>query len=260
MMVIKRNKKIENSLLLLTAIVLSSCSQLRVYTPTSRFLTSETTGKLFSGTGSIGAESIVQSEISLENNEKDNPLKLSHNKNAFTSSFEMGLLERLDLYIKPSLTTPVLTGFKFQFYGQSRKEAKKGNTSVALTMASANSSEEVDDSSGIFFDDIRGYSMGHNISDISIILGHRFKEDTLTYVSINKSMNTVNIDIKSNTPLDGEKITMTNNVTGLNIGVVRYWEKYFLNLEGSVQENQWSKNSEKTTYANLNFNLGWTWN
>jgi hypothetical protein len=224
-------------------------------------MTPESNGRLFSGTGTVGYEKTAEARIDLINDKTNNSLNLSNDVSQVTTSFEMGLFNRLDVFIKPTITTPTLTGLKFQLLGANRAEAAQGNTSLAFTLASGGSTQTSTGSSIFYEGDLNGYELSHNVTDVSIIFGHRFQADTLTYVSLNKTMHMVNITLESdsNAILDGESFTISNNSTGLNLGLVRYWNVFFLNLEGSVQEHEWS-NTDKTTFANLNLNLGWKWN
>ena len=245
----------------ITLILLSySCSSITVYNPSSRFMTSESTGRTFAGAGSFGSNGGTQATISLENGKINNEVKLRNNVSPLTGAFEMGIIKQLDFFTKTNINSPSLTGLKYQIYGESRAKADEGNTSIAISIAAGGQSKEAQSNTIFFSSDIEKYSVHHNVTDFSIMGGHRFDKDILTYASIQYTRNTVKIELEStDMSLHGKNFIIENNTIGYSLGVVRYWKTYFLNAELSAQINRWS-HSDQMTFAFVNLNMGWKWN
>ena len=238
---------------------ITSCAEIKVYTPSSKFTSPEAAGKLFAGNASIGLDRGTEGIVSLENDRTDNPLEMNNDNSQLMTSFDLGLMEKLDVFTKVTFGSPTLVGLKYQVYGEARENAGKGNTSVSITYAGGGSGESASGSSIFFDSDVNQYDLSHRANDFSIIVGHRFEEDTLTYVTLSRTSNIVNISLEADSaPLNGADFEISSVTNGLNLGLVRYWRKMYVNIEGAIQENEWS-NTDKITYGLINISLGIKW-
>lgn len=102
---------------------------------------------------------------------------------------DLGLLERFDFYLDPALElTPTVFGLKYQFMGETRKNAKAGNISGALAVGygSNDTSKSGSDASDldIFDGNVKNISMTQDHFELGLIYGYRWVDPLLQYVNL----------------------------------------------------------------------------
>ncbi len=243
--------------------VLSSCAKIQVKTPASRFVSPEAQGKLFAGSIQAEQQTGLEGTLDLSGDRTDNPLELRNNVSDFATSLHLGLLDKLDFFVKGHANAPSVYNFKYQVLGSSRKDAQKGNHALAISIGYGQStSSQTEEDTSIFNnqDDEIEAELEHSLLDASIIYGYRPENDTLVYGSIQVSKQDVNfeLDIDGNDNLNGKKFTLNTWAYGVSIGAIRYFEKYSINLESSLQRTDWNRN-DPGTYGFIQASLAYKW-
>jgi len=175
--------------ILLLAILLSFVSCTTYFqTPGARMISPEAHGKLGKGTVDMGRlQGNRQYQADFRGATTKVPLDSDGVTYGYTVSGELGLLKRLDFYILPSLAmSPTLFGIKFQFLGDPRAEAKKGNFSAALSVAGGSSRQErkdADSDADLFDGGVDKIDVQMDHQDISLTVGYRWHEHLVHYLN-----------------------------------------------------------------------------
>lgn len=247
-----------NLYLLLIILSFASCSQVRIHSPSSRYISPETAGKTLNGEIEIQQQVGTQGTISLEANEIDNPMKLSNTVSHIGTGINLGILEKIDFIGYGRTEGPPLYGVKVQLVGDSKINAKKGNFSVALTAGMGTSTSEFNDSSFLTNSKTTA-DAEQTLTDFSIIVGYRTDDDVLVYGSAQTNNHKVNLKISSSeASLDGKNLNLETQTFGLALGLIRYFESYMVKLETSAQQTDWT-NSKKMTYGFAGLSIGKHW-
>lgn len=248
------------SLSFVSVLFCASCAQVQVKSPASRFISPEAAGKSLGGKVQLFAQSGTEGTVSISNGSIDSELELRNNVSPLAGSLSLGIIERVDfLYYGYADSAPLL-GLKFQLLGQPRKEAKKGNQSLAITLGGGtNESEVKDDELFNTNDDVDTSQLNQRLWDASLIYGYRTDDDTLVYASLSLSQQLVDIEVDSpNSSLDGQSIDLQTTNVGLAAGLTRYFETKFASLEVSAQRVDWTDN-DAATFAYISAAFGWHW-
>jgi hypothetical protein len=251
-------------ILLIAFFCFYSCADIKVYTPSSRFISPESTGRTFGGGVQIENQGGSEITLDFDNDQLDNPGESRNDVSFVAVGLELGIIDRLDFFTKFNFNSPSLSGLKYQILGENRKDATVGNNSLAVTIGAGGSTQESTSSSSGFFSggDINGSKIKHNVVDASIIFGRRIEESVLMYASYQISKHSVDIELESddNVNLDGKSFQIESTTTGASLGVIRYFGSvFYMNMELSAQKTKWT-NSDESTFAFANLNLGWKWN
>ncbi len=259
--------KIEkNSYLILLLLLFFSCAKIKVNTPSSRFISPEANGNLLDGSVRLSASSGTEAALDFDNDKTDNPLELRNNVTGLGFDLDLGVIENLDFIIKASANAPAVYTVKYQLFGNPRSTAQKGNHSLALTAGYGTQVEHQTESDTSIFngsnDNIEA-EIEQSLMEFSLIYGVRpqsLKKDGLFYGSIQISKHDINFEItkSDNAALEDEDFTINTWSYGAAIGAIRYFEKYYANVEISAQRTDWTDNNPMT-YAFLSFAMGYKW-
>jgi hypothetical protein len=249
--------------LCLISLVFASCAKIKVTTPSSRYISPEAKGKLFSGTARIEQQVGTEGTLDFVGDSLENPLELRNNVTAPSISLDLGIAEKIDFIIKGNSGAPTVYTVKYQFIGENKKAASKGNKSLALTLGYGQSDEsQTEDDDTIFnesSDDLNA-EITQALFEVSIIYGYRPQEDTLLYTSIQASKQDISFELKSktNTNLNVKSFTLNSWSYGASLGAIRYFDTIALNVEISAQRTDWNYN-DPMTYAFISAALSKSW-
>lgn len=244
--------------LLLIIIIFTSCAtEVKVYTPSSRYLTAEANGKALRGHILGGITNGTELVYNLENNETDNPAELNNNVTPNRFAVDLGIVERLDFYSYFSLKSPLVYGLKYQLYGSNRQDANVGNNAIAFTFGGGTMSKKVNSADLFNINDIDGYKLDHNILEASLIFSRRVEKDTVVYFSLDTSKHDVDVKLSSDDEpeLDDEKIELDSQNTGATLGIVRYFDTFVVAIESSLQQTNWTYNDAQS-FGFIGANIG----
>lgn len=262
MMATKQKTRDVNLLLIISlSAFLFSCSKIRVKTPSSRFISPEAQGKLFNGQARLEQQGGTEGTADFAGNRTDNPMELRNNASGPAVALDLGLLDQVDFIIKGNYNAATVYTVKYQIMGDSRMNAKKGNQSLAVSVGYGYETISETESDSDLFDNDNGTEaeIEQSIFETSLIYGYRPQDDTLIYTSVQATKQDLNFELTSDTAaLNGEKFSLNTWAYGLSAGAIRYFDKYFLNLEVSAQSTDWNHN-DAMTYAFLNLALGYKW-
>ena len=261
MMGISRKAKSANFILL--AMLFSSCAKIQINTPSSRFISPEANGKLFSGSVRGSTYKGTEGTVDFSEDKTDNPLELRNNVTGLGVDLSLGFIDRLDFLLRSSANAPSIYTLKYQILGAPRLEAKKGNQSLAVTFGYAQQEETQSESDTSVFndsDDSIEADITQKLVDLSLIYGYRPSDDTLVYGSLQLTQHDVDFKItdSDSSSLTGEKFSINSATYGLALGATRYFNKFYSTLEVSAQRTNWS-NNDPVTYGYLSFAFGFKW-
>ncbi len=262
MMAIKQKRKNVNlQTLILFPLIFISCAKIQINTPSSRFITSEAQGKTLSGSVRLEMQSGTEGTLDFQDEKTDNPLELRNNVTNLGLSLDLGLTQKIDFFLKGNSLAPATYNLKYQIFGPSRKEATKGSHSMAVSLGYGQEyNTELNQDDSIFNDsnDNITAEVEQSLLEASLIYGHRTHEDVLVYTSVQALKHDINFEFESSNSLNGKKLTLNSWVYGLSLGAIRYYKKFYLNLEISAQNTNWTHN-DAMTYAFVNLALGYKW-
>lgn len=254
---VKRNKAKRNSLITIVALgsILASCSNIKVRTPSSRFISPEAQGKFFSANTQIEVQNTTEAEFDFENNDVES-LSLAGNRVQTALALDLGLHEKVDLVIKSNGDAPTVTSMKFQLYGKPRLKAKKGDQSIAVTFGAGKESD-TDLKDSIF--NVSGSTKAdveQSLIDFSVILGHRMNDDSLAYLSLSATKHNAKGSFSSsNAQIDGKDFDIQTWSYVTALGAIRYYKNLVLNVEANLQKTHWTGN-QANTYGNISAAIG----
>lgn len=265
MMAINQKVKNVNYILLLT-LVFTSCAKIKINTPSSRFISPEANGNLLDGSVRLSGSSGTEGTLDFDNNKTDNPLELRNNVTGLGFDIDLGVIDKLDFIIKGSAYAPTVYTLKYQILGDPRSTAQKGNQSLSVTAGYGVNVEDQSESDTSIFNDSNDNTdaeIEQSLMEFSVIYGIRpqsLKRDGLFYASIQASKHDVNFEItKSDNPsLEGETFSLNTWGYGFSLGAIRYFEKYYSNIEISAQKTDWTNNNPMT-YAFFSLAMGYKW-
>ena len=258
-----KTRKTNLLLLLAASLVFASCAKIQVQTPSSRFVSPEAQGKLLSGVAKFEQQSGTEATLDFTNDAVNNPLQLRNDITNPALSIDIGLAEKVDFLIRGNGYAESLYTVKFQLLGDSRQTAAKGNKSLAVMFGYSNATSSQSESDTSIFNtttDSISADINQTVADFSVIYGQRTEADVLVYssVQITKYDLKFKLDATSGSALDGQSFTLDTLNYGAALGAIRYFEKYYLNLEISAQRSNWT-NNDALTYAFANIALGYKW-
>lgn len=176
------------NIFLLGLLSLVSCSTY-LRTSGARMLSPETNGKLGKGTFDMARlQGSKQYQMDFSGSSTEVPF---HDYDEMTYGYsvagDLGIIKRLDVYILPSFVmAPTLFGIKFQFLGDPRAEATKGNISASISVAAGSSQQErkdAEDDTDIFDGRVDKIDVEMDHQDISLMTGYRWGEHWLQYLN-----------------------------------------------------------------------------
>jgi hypothetical protein len=255
-----------SSYLLVLALVFTSCAKIKINTPSSRFISPEANGNLFDGSARLSGSSATEGTLNFDNDKTDNPLELRNNVTGLGLDLDLGIVEKLDFIIKGSASAPGVYTIKYQILGDPRSTAQIGNQSLAVTVGYGTQLEsQSENDSGIFDDssDNTSADIEQSLMEFSVIYGIRpqsLKKEGLFYGSIQASKHDINFEItkSDNIALDGKTFSLNSWSYGASLGAIRYFDKYYANIEMSAQRTDWT-NNDPMTYAFLSMAMGYKW-
>lgn len=233
---------------LLSLLFLISCAQIELKTPSSRFMSPETSGKSLDYGLQLMQQSGVEAKVNIVANELDK-VDLSNTASPLAYSGYVGILEKLDLIYYNYIDSASLLGVKYQILGDSRANAKEGNQSLAVTLGGGGQSKTTT-SQDLFDEDVDKTELEQNLVDASIIYGYRAKDNILVYSSFHVSNHSAKLKIIANNDaaLDGQTETYQTSNLGLSVGGMLYSSKkdFHIAIEASAQRVNWTHTDEKT--------------
>lgn len=251
-------RKNANFLAFIFLFAFTSCSQVRIHSASSRYISPEAAGKTLNGEIELQQQVGTQGRITLESNQIDNPMQLKNTISPLGTGLNLGILEKIDFIGYGRTDGPPLYGVKVQLIGDARDKAKKGNFSVALTAGMGNIESNFTNSELLTSASTKA-KVDQSLTDFSLIIGLRIDNDVLLYTSVQKGTHKVKMNIESTeASLDGKEINLETDLLGASLGLMRYFESYMVKFEASAQQLNWTNNKE-TTYGYLGVSVGRYW-
>ena len=177
---------------------------------------------------------------------------------------DLGIIESLDFYFNQgSMLAPSMFGLKYQFVGDSRIKAKKGNSSaaVAVGMGSRNASKSSGDADDdILSGHIKELDLDHSVKDIGLILGHRWTDSLLHYFNFFYVQQDVSGEVtnksgsvtKADFDYDGESYLIST-------GLMLYLSQHFhFKIDLSHMKSNWERSNGQTSNI-VNGGIGFNW-
>lgn len=254
-----------NLVFLLIGTVAASCAQVvKVHTPAPLFMSAEANGKLLKGGVHLTQQSGTEGTLVLKSEEIDSPMELRNNVSPLTTMLDLGILKQLDLYFRGGAGEgPAVIGLKYQVLGQPKTEAKKGNQSLAIALATGGvhrTTEE--DREELFTNNDYDFKseVSQSLTEASLIYSYRTEDDVVVYSGLKHSSHSFDVEVKSSSDpeVDGLGGDFSTDVLGASLGAIRYFTSLELSLELSAQKTDWTNNKE-TTFVFLSGALGWRW-
>lgn len=266
-----RKKSVKNScFLIISLFLLSACShRIKVRTPSTRFISPEAQSDSLDGEFSVYYAAGSRAELDLKNGQPDNPLNVYNEPKSiiFDSvglSGDIGIIKSLDLLILSNgKDTPTLIGIKYQLFGKTRKEAKKGDHSVAISYAGGNSSKSDKDGEDLELtaqDEDSKVELDLESTDLSLIYGYRFSNTQLVYTGMSYTTSKFSGILESqNVNLNNQKVKYNAFITGAHLGYFSYLSKNAsFKAELSGQKIKWTNTKEKQfAYFSMGFGIHW---
>ncbi|MDA8794072.1 hypothetical protein N9N67_12555, partial [Bacteriovoracaceae bacterium] len=221
-------------------------------------------GKLMDGSIQAYQQVGTEATIQIDGEEIDDPMELRNEVTAVSGSFDIGIIEKLDIFLYGYDDAPPLLGAKYQFIGKSRKEAKEGDHSLAASYGFGKVVTTATNSDFSLFEDgndIEEVEVSHDVKDLALIYGYRTQDDILVYASIHATENKVQLDIKEadDEDLEDEDRNYYTMNYGAALGATRYFESGLkVSLELSAQSVDWTDTDEKQ-FAFLSLSIGSSW-
>jgi hypothetical protein len=227
---------------------LFSCAEVRLKTPSARFMSPETSGKEMAIGGQYFQQSGTEAKVELQANELDK-VELRNHISPMALNIYLGLKENIDVFLYNYMDSASLLGVKYQIFGQSRKKAKAGDKSLAVTLGGGSQSRTTTESN-IFSDEVDKTELEQTLIDASIIYGQRVTDQLLVYTSFQISNHTADLTIKSNDDpaLDGQSELYETTNYGLSLGAKLYNKNkgFHISAEASAQRVDWTYTDPKT--------------
>jgi hypothetical protein len=251
-------------IILLIALLQFGCAS-KFFISGNRFLIPESSGSFLKGDFKVGGAGVTQVQVAddITAVNPDTTPQLSKNSSV-ALGLQIGLVNRIDLYLTGVSGAADIAGLKVQLLGDSNPTAKAHNFSLAVagganfgTISNSNNSSSVSANSKI---KLGGY-------EALALMGYRFSDGFLFYLSPFASTTTANVKIERTV---GDVTTTsaqpdgTGTMNGATVGV-RFGKSFFLNAEVSVTDVEWTRTAptelktEKFTDSALGIALGGTW-
>lgn len=247
--------------ILLSLLILTSCTSY-VRTLGNRMISPESQGSLGKGSFEIRAHQSKRDQLNFENDSTTNNVQRAGSPYAAGLMGELGLLNRLDIYLIPSTVSSTIYGLKFQFLGKPESEAKKGNFSTSLVLGYGSFSDETNGNNDLedFFEgNVEDLEVDTTHQDVGLIVGYRWAEKFLQYANAIYLRETVEGKVTSDSgTLDNAKFTFYQDGMIYSTGFIIYFGTSHLKLDYSHFVSDWSR-TEKTTVNTANFALGFNW-
>jgi hypothetical protein len=163
-----------------------SCATLSFEVPTNKFLVPESDGPAFSSRFGAGYGSTSKITVQNYNSLRQVPPDTSYGKvtpnDSLNIHLEMAVYQPIDLFV-----STIGTGVKVQALGDSVKEAKPGNRSLAFAFAGSGGTTTTNDSPVYTSGDSAVYStsgkLDYDYREFMVLAGYRETENTLWYVN-----------------------------------------------------------------------------
>ncbi|WP_408097883.1 hypothetical protein ACJVC5_02890 [Peredibacter sp. HCB2-198] len=249
-------------LLLLSLMSLTSCSSY-IRTVGTRMISPETHGKLGSGALEARLQATKYDRLDFDNDEIDNAVDRDSTPYTLGGLGELGLFRRLDIFAMPStVITPTLLGAKFQFIGNPRLEAKKGNFSASILLATGSKTTHNDDSDSLddfFSGNIEKLSTKIKHNEVGLIAGYRWQDKLLHYVNVNYFRMDLNGNVTTDGGgLDNARFELHQDGMLYSTGLLYYFAKAHVKFDYTYFTSDWT-HTQKQTVNSLNAALGFDW-
>lgn len=248
--------------LLLGLLGLTSCAT-HVRTVGSRMISPETQGKLGRGLVEGRLQAVQKNEMDFSGPNTKKKVTPDTEAYAPVTNVEMGFFRRLDAYIMPTFAGAAIGGVKFQFLGDPKIDAKKGNFSASLIAGygghGASHDSGNNDLVGLDDDDIDKISARFEHNDIGLIVGYRWIDQLVHYVNgyYLQERFSGRITNESGT-LDDASFRYKNEGVLVSTGAIFYLKKIFFKADFSHLVTNWSYTRPITTNS-LNAGFGFNW-
>jgi hypothetical protein len=245
-------------------ILLAGCAnQIKVKTPATHFITSETHGEFGKGDVLLHQLSGAEGTFDFETGGVDEELKLGGNSDAFGATGNLGIFYFLDAVYKTGTHNPEMYGVKMQVKGESRMDAKKGDESWSILFMGGGSKYETNDGDNIGIVLSPGADMTfkrtHTVIHFGLLYGKRIEDYLLLYGHYAESHNTVHgeIDYEGNA-LDGEQVRYFSKIHNYTFGTK--FEDKELDIYGEIalQDIKWTFTERQYIYS-LGLGVGIRW-
>jgi hypothetical protein len=242
---------------------LSTACSTSVRTLGTRMLSPESNGsKGVLGGGSVEARLMGNSHtrLNFENDQLNNHVERREPVSALGVAGDLGIVEKLDLFlILPFNDAITLYGLKYQLLGETRKEAKKGNFSLALEVGHGNGGRSSDESYDFNADNVKKFTVDKTHTEAGLILGYRWTDQILNYLN----------GIYFHENMDGKVTTDSGSLTDAHFkysqygmlysyGLIIYQKSMQVKLDYSYMTSQWSKTGTVTA-STLSGGIGFNW-
>lgn len=224
----------------------------------------EAQGKFLHGSAdAVRVQSVRTYQMDFSGDRTDKKLNAVEGTYAVGISGELGLFKRLDVFILPSIVmSPTIYGLKFQFLGEPKREATKGNFSASVMAGTGGFSQSRKDSNNdldVIDGSIDEIKMNMSHDDVGLIAGYRWTEKLLHYV------NGLYIDEKVDGKVTNNSGTLTNapfkfhNTAMLySMGAIYYLKIVYFKLDYSHLITDWSYGGKHVANT-LNGGFGFHW-
>lgn len=249
-------------LILLIPFLLTSCSSY-IRTLGTRMISPEAQGEFGSGSLEARLQSSKRDKLDFSNDSTKNAIERADAPYALSGMGELGILERLDIYVIPSLIlAPTIMGLKYQFIGNPRMTAKRGNFSASILLGYGSRSEtdvSSDDLEDFFNENIEELEVKTKHQDVGLIFGHRWSEKILHYANVIYLHETVDGKVTTDSgTLSDAKYKFEQDGMIYSTGFIIYFSKAHWKIDYSHFVSDWTR-TEKQTVNSVNTAIGFNW-
>ncbi len=223
----------------------------------------EAQGGLGHGGMELRLQSSKRDKLDFFDDTTDNAIDRADAPYALAGMGEIGFFKRLDLFVIPSLVlSPTIFGLKYQFIGDPRMEAKKGNFSTSLMIGyGQQGAKETDngDLDDILNDNVDELEVNTRHEDIGLVAGYRWSELFLHYANVIYVHEKVDGKVTTDSgTLTNAKFDYDQDAMIYSTGFILYFAKAHWKVDFSHMTSDWTR-TQKTTINTVNSAIGFNW-
>jgi hypothetical protein len=233
-----------------------------VRTPATKMISPEAQGAFGKGQLEVRAEAQKRDRVDFSDGSTSNAIEDDTVLNALSPMGELGLWDRIDLYLNGHLRSPSILGAKFQVLGKGKKQADRGNFSLSLLIGGGSSertSSGTSDVNELIISDIEKIKLKQEHREIGFITGHRWTKNFLHYANFiyQEDFLTGSVTNVSGT-LSDAPFEYRHYGSIYSTGFIHYFAKAHWKLDYSHYLSNWTK-TRNDTVNSLSVALGFDW-
>ncbi len=210
----------------------------------------------------IRAEAQKRDRMDFSNGNTSNAIEENMTLHAPSPMGELGLWNRIDLYLNAHLRSPSIFGAKFQLLGKGKKQADTGNFSLSVLFGGGSSektSSGTDDLNELIISEIYKIKVNQKHQEIGLITGYRWTKNFLHYANFIYQEDLISGNVTNLSGTLSDTPFEYRHFGGIySMGFIHYFAKAHWKLDYSYYTSDWTK-TRKHTVNSLSAALGFDW-